>query len=72
MTEIRTRRKISYNRNDLIILGKEEDSLLSSKEDGAMKKNTRRFLALFMALAILAAYSFSPQNLTAFAAWGPT
>ncbi|MBR0456182.1 MAG: InlB B-repeat-containing protein, partial [Firmicutes bacterium] len=32
-----------------------------------MKKNTRRFLALFMALAILAAYSFSPQNLTAFA-----
>ncbi len=32
-----------------------------------MKKNIRRFLALFLAFAMLAAYSFSPQNLTAFA-----
>jgi len=41
--------------------------MLSSKEEGTMKKNIRRFLALFMAFAMLAAYSFSPQNLTAFA-----
>ena len=35
-----------------------------------MEKKFKRYLAWFMALAMLASYSFSPQNLTAFAVSG--